>query len=154
RTVPSGVPSLLYNSPQSWSAHGPPTAPRKNRALATSVSILTATLSLPKAMSATSTVPSAVPSLLHTSGPCSPSSATKQTVLPTLISRALTGLSEPPLPGLMSLTRAVLVAVPSLVHSSGPWTPSSATKKSLLFTTTKCEGLELATPGTMSATSS
>src|SRR5262245_14462892 len=53
----------------------------------------------------------------------------------------------------MSLTRAVPAAVPSLFHSSKPWSPSSARKKSVPFALTRLIGLEGSAPGWMSATS-
>src|SRR5262249_52324724 len=76
-------------------------------------------------MSLTRTVPAAVPLLFHSSCPCVPSLAEKNSVPFTLI--RLLGVDEP-LPELMSLTRAVPSAVPSLFHISMPLTPSSAAK--------------------------
>ena len=66
-------------------------------------------------MSLTRTVPAAVPSLFHSSTPCVPSSAAKNSVPFTFV-RSLG--YELRLPGLMSLTRTVPAAVPSLFHSS------------------------------------
>src|SRR4051812_40570662 len=47
----------------------------------------------------------------------------------------------------MSLTRTVPASVPSLLHSSVPWTPSSAVKYIVPFTRVSCEGDE--SPGTL-----
>ena len=55
--------------------------------------------------------------------------------------RQVGGLSEyPPLSGLMSLTRTVPAVVPSVFHSSLPWTPSSAAKNSVPPTRRQDEG--------------
>src|SRR5262249_19073833 len=59
---------------------------------------------------------------------------------------------ELPLPGLMSATIVVPLAVPSLVHSSCPFLPSLAVKNSFPLTLVRLPGLELALPLTMSAT--
>jgi hypothetical protein len=52
-------------------------------------------------------------------------------------------------PGLMSLTRAVPAAVPSLFHSSLPCVPSSAGKKSVPRTLARSRATR-STPGSMS----
>ena len=66
-------------------------------------------------MSFTSTVPSVVPSLRHSSLPVPPWKAEKNTV-PLTLAR-LPGV-EGPAPGSMSLTSTVPSSVPSLFHSS------------------------------------
>ena len=65
-----------------------------------------------------------VPSLLHISLPCTPSSALKRY---SAVRRQLVGV-ESALPGLMSLTSVVPLLVPSLLHSSRPCLPSVAVK--------------------------
>src|SRR5262245_66254427 len=55
-------------------------------------------------------------------------------------------------PGLMSLTRAVPAEVPSLRHSSLPWLPSLAKKKSVPLTFRRLLGQEPAEAGLMSLT--
>ena len=78
-------------------------------------------------MSLTITVPDSVPSLLHSSVPWVPSSASKNMVSPTTVNEfELPPL--PPEPGTMSLTITVPDSVPSLFHSSVPWVPSLARK--------------------------
>src|SRR5262249_1240923 len=52
----------------------------------------------------------------------------------------------PPL-GLMTLTRTVPAAVPSLSHSWRPWTPSLAVKKATPLTFVRLSGDELAVEG-------
>src|SRR5215213_4305106 len=89
-------------------------------------------------MSSTRTVPARVPSDLHSSSPCRPSSAMKNTRSPT------TARDDGPLPsppGQMSLTRTVPALVPSDLHSSVPWTPSSAVKNAVPPTPTRFDGL-------------
>ena len=83
------------------------------------------------------TVPAAVPSLFHSSTPCVPSSAAKNSVPLTFV-RSLG--YELALPGLMSLTRTVPAAVPSLFHSSCPCVPSSAAKNSVPLTFVRLSG--------------
>ena len=46
-----------------------------------------------------------------------------------------------PMPGLMSLTRTVPAAVPSLFHSSRPFVPSSAVKNSVPLTSVRLLGV-------------
>src|SRR5215207_984906 len=83
-------------------------------------------------MSLTSLVPLLVPSLFHSSTPCLPSSAAKNTCLPmtVTVSGWLQPLGIPQSPwsqrapgrlsGLMSLTSLVPFSVPSVFHSSSP----------------------------------
>src|SRR5262249_7628372 len=52
--------------------------------------------------------------------------------------------------GLMSLPRSVPAAVPSLFHSSTPFTPSAAEKNRAPLTFVRLPGFELALPGMMS----
>src|SRR5262245_60070145 len=86
----------------------------------------------PGLMSLTMTVPCAVPSLFHSSKPCTPSSAVKNSVPLTSVRFPIHAAGNPPAgPGLMSLTILVPAAVPSLFHSSRPCTPSSAVKNSV-----------------------
>ena len=62
--------------------------------------------------------------------------------------------SEPAAPALMSLTRTVPAAVPSLFHSSQPWMPSSAEKSSVPPTRRRGSGCSTAAaPWLMSLTS-
>src|SRR5207302_660138 len=56
------------------------------------------------------------------------------------------------LPGLMSLTRTVPAALPSLFHNSRPFTPSSATKNSVPPTAVRYPGYEPELAGLMSLT--
>src|SRR5262249_53701414 len=46
----------------------------------------------------------------------------------------------PPGPGQVSLTSTVPAGVPSLFHSSSPWTPSSAAKYNMPFTSARPDG--------------
>src|SRR5947207_15863628 len=92
---------------------------------------------LPGLMSATIMVPAAVPSLIHNSKPCAPSSASKKSVPLTLVKKK--GLGEA-LSGLMSFTISVPAAVPSLFHSSRPDVGSSAEKKSVPLTLVRLPG--------------
>src|SRR5207302_5648199 len=88
----------------------------------------------PGEMSSTRAVPGAVPSLFQTSRPWAPSSALKNATPPTLV---IHPGPEPGVPGLMSATSFTsgtgcpdtLAMKP--VHSSGPWTPSSALKNAV-----------------------
>ncbi len=80
--------------------------------------------------SATISVPAAVPLDFQSSRPLVPSSAVKNSVLPTAVSWL--GFEEPPADGSMSSTSAVPAAVPSDFHSSEPCVPSSATKYRVL----------------------
>ena len=82
-------------------------------------------------MSLTRAVPAAVPSLFHSSQPCVPSSAEKNSVPLTFV-RSLG--SKRAAAGSMSLTRTVPAAVPSLFHSSHPCVPSLAAKNSVPLT--------------------
>src|SRR5689334_20961093 len=87
----------------------------------------------PGRISATRTVPDAVPLLFQSSNPLDPSSALKKTVpLITVNSRGF----EPLGPGWISATRTVPDDVPSLLQSSIPVTPSEAAKKSVPFALT------------------
>src|SRR5215203_756743 len=91
-------------------------------------------------MSLTSVVPLSVPSLFHSSTPCLPSSAAKNTCLPmtVTVSGWLQPLGIPQSPcwqrapggksGLMSLTTLVPLLVPSLFHSSSPYLAVAAWK--------------------------
>src|SRR4051794_15760625 len=72
-------------------------------------------------MSLTSTVPAGVPSLFHSSRPCTASPAWKYTVSP-IFTRPLG--YEPRSPPWMSATSVVAAVVPSLLHSSTPWPPT------------------------------
>lgn len=74
------------------------------------------------------TVPASVPSLFQGSIPWRPSSAKKNSVPPTLVSRV--GAEEYK-PGWMSLTRWVPACVPSVIHSSHPKPMRSAVKNAL-----------------------
>src|SRR5690349_9406259 len=101
-------------------------------------------------MSLTRAVPFAVPSLFHSSLPWAPSSAAKNSVPPTAVRSVgaeLFGWDGPPgkeeLPGQMSLTITVPLAVPSLFHSSRPWAPSSAVKNRVPLTAVRLAGAEL-----------
>jgi hypothetical protein len=51
----------------------------------------------------------------------------------------------------MSVTILVPAAVPSLTHSSRPWTPSSALKKTRLPTRVSSNGSDPRAPGAMSS---
>ena len=73
------------------------------------------------------TVPVLVPSLFHSSCPCTPSFAVKTTESPRL---AKSAGYDPAVAFVMFLTRTVPASVPSLFHSSVPWTPSSAATNS------------------------
>ncbi len=79
-------------------------------------------------MSATMTVPAAVPSLFQISLPCAPSLAMKNSVPP--ITVRYFGI-EPVLPGLMSAIMTVPAVVPSDFQSSSPCVPSLAWKNSV-----------------------
>src|SRR3954453_14595480 len=83
-------------------------------------------------------VPSGVPSLRH-SCLVEPSVAWNRATPLTGTMKA--GL-EAPAPALMSLTRTVPAAVPSLFHSSAPLEPSSAEKKTVSPTAVRLSGLE------------
>src|SRR5262245_24181779 len=90
----------------------------------------------------------------HSSRPCTPSSAVKKRWPPETVSDA--GF-EWVLPGLMSLTRTVPAAVPSLFHSSWPLVPLEAEKNNVPLTfvsswTFELEPYELPPPGRMSLT--
>ena len=61
-------------------------------------------------------------------------------------------LPDPPASGLMSLTITVPAAVPSLFHSSRPFVPSSALKKSMPPTAVSAPILLSFKPGAMSFT--
>jgi len=63
-----------------------------------------------------------------------------------------TALAELGGPGLISFTKTVPSSVPSLFHSSSPWTPSSAAKNASPTTEAISRGDELAGPGLMSLT--
>ena len=82
-----------------------------------------------------------LPSYCHSCGCGLPvvSEAVKYRVLPTAVSSE--GL-ESPGPGLMSLTRTVPAAVPSVPHSSWPYSPSVAEKYTSPPAWTKGPGLE------------
>src|SRR5262245_43670214 len=101
-------------------------------------------------MSLTSTVPSAVPSLVH-SPPLLP---LKRFVLKNKAPFALTRRNgATPFGGEgRSLTKTVPSAVPSLVHNSAPVTPSLAVKNSFPFTFVRYNGEELDAPAAMSLT--
>jgi hypothetical protein len=79
---------------------------------------------VPGSVSASSSVPSSVPSLRQSSTPCTPSSAAKTSRPLTTASRTLARpvIRLPAMPsaapGLMSRTRRVPAALPSLRHSS------------------------------------
>src|SRR5262245_33129056 len=86
-------------------------------------------------MSLTRLVPASVPSDCHSSFPCTPSSALKNSCPSRFPSH--TGYPQPEwLPGQMSLTRVVPASVPSDRHSSGPCPPSSAGLKNSVSPTT------------------
>src|SRR5215213_284285 len=117
-------------------------------------------------MSLTSLVPFSVPSLFHSSTPCLPSSAAKNTCLPmtVTVSGWLQPLGMPQSPwsqrapggksGLMSLTSLVPFSVPSVFHSSSPCFLSHALKNVVLGAVeTMSSGSEVPGPGTMSLTS-
>ena len=107
----------------------------------------------PAQMSATRTVPAAVPSVRQSSRPLTPSSAVKKSTPP--IAQPTTG-SLPPWPGRRSATISVPRWVPSLFQSSEPFTPSLAPKKasrSPATVQTDPPGHEEAGPGLMSRTS-
>src|SRR5262249_19792556 len=97
----------------------------------------------PGSMSATIVVPAAVPSLLHSSRPCTPSSALKNR-FPLMLIRSG---EDPSLPGRMSLTIVVPAAEPSLFQSSPPWIPSFAAKYSVPLTFVRYEGSLSPLPG-------
>src|SRR5258708_35432616 len=86
-------------------------------------------------MSFTCTVPPGVPSLFHSSGPVTPSSAGKNQA--PLRKTNSEGKRVPPSPGkewsvavvLMSFTSVVPAAVPSVFHSSIPLAPSLAARR-------------------------
>src|SRR5215207_4017421 len=114
----------------------------------------------------TSLVPLLVPSLFHSSTPCLPSSAAKNTCLPmtVTVSGWLQPLGMPQSPwsqrapgrlsGLMSLTSLVPFSVPSVFHSSSPCFLSHALKNIVLGAVdTMSSGSETPGPGTMSLTS-
>src|SRR5215217_2050508 len=116
-------------------------------------------------MSLTSVVPFSVPSLFHSSTPCLPSSAAKNTCLPmtVTVSGWLQPLGMPQSPclqrapggksGLMSLMSVVPFVVPSVFHSSSPCLLSHALKSIVLGAIdTKPSTPESPGPGTMSLT--
>src|SRR2546423_478408 len=100
-------------------------------------------------MSFTSTAPTAVPSLFHSSTPVRPSSAEKYKVLLNTVNpfgEEHLGTWMPPmetLPGAISFTCTVL-PVTSVFHSSRPLTPSSAEKYKALPRTVNSRGEETA----------
>src|SRR5262245_60999743 len=131
RVVPAAVPSLFHSS-----------TPRRPSSAAIMSVPLTFVRYLGKGktllglgISLTRLVPAVVPSLFHSSRPVVPSSAVKNSV-PFTVVRYLgpERESEPVLSGLMSLTREVPAAVPSLFHSSRPCVPSFAVKNSVPLT--------------------
>jgi hypothetical protein len=75
--------------------------------------------------SASRTVPAVVPSLVHSSRPCVPSSAPKTSRPPRSI---ISNTKECAGPGWMSFTSAVPASVPSVLHSSSPVSGVRATK--------------------------
>src|SRR6266536_2436756 len=103
-------------------------------------------------MSLTSTVPSGVPSLFHSSWPRSApvtgsrASALKKSVPPTRVRRSRV---KPLGPGGKSLSMTVPASVPSLFHS---WRPK-ARKKSVSPTRVRLSGVDEPAPGLMSLTS-
>ncbi len=74
-------------------------------------------------MSATRTVPAAVPSVFHHSHPWTPSFATKRSSVPRTVSPFGLELARPEA---MSLTRTVPASVPSVFQSSLPWASYAA----------------------------
>src|SRR5262249_4249747 len=106
-------------------------------------------VALPGLRSLTSTVPAAVPSLFHSSRPCVPSSAVKNSLPLTSVSHQ--GY-EVALPGLRSLTSTVPAARPSLFHSSRPLTPSCAVKEAVEPITAILNGFEFRVFGLTSRT--
>ena len=128
--VPPDVPSLTYRSAPSVKYSFPPDA--------TSPSGLA---SVPR--SRTIVVPAAVPSDLQSCRPCVPSSATKNSVLPTAVSLSGPASARP---GLMSLT-SVDVPLPSPWYSSAPRAPSLAAKKYPLPTATAGPGDDVSSWG-------
>jgi hypothetical protein len=85
----------------------------------------------PGSRSTTIAVPPAVPSLRQSSKPCVPSSATKyrsEAVGSSSGKLRLPEYSASPASGLTSTTSSVPAFVPSLLHSSQPWTPSLPAK--------------------------
>src|SRR6267378_2453056 len=105
-------------------------------------------LQLPVQMSFTCIVPMTVPSVFHSSGPLTPSSAEKYNAAP----KTVNSDTKEPVPRLMSFTSTVPPSVPSVLHSSGPVVPSSAEKYKTLPNTLRPEGEE-SPAGLMSFTS-
>src|SRR3954463_2044362 len=153
RTVPVAVPSEVHSS-FPWV----PSSALKNSLPPTSVRFEGPYPSPPRrsgSMSLTRTVPAFVPSEVHSSLPWTPSSAVKNNFPPP--SGGQFGpwgpySSSGALRGLMSLTRTVPAFVPSEVHSSFPWTPSSAVKNNRPPTSVRFEGLLWRPRGSMSLT--
>src|SRR6266480_1965891 len=86
-------------------------------------------------MSFTCTVPNAVPSLFHSLGPVPSSAEKNHAPLKKANSegkRPLPPGEECPAPGLMSFTKTVPMALPSVFHSSKPLTPSLAARSMML----------------------
>ncbi|GCL48269.1 hypothetical protein NIES3787_39850 [Microcystis aeruginosa NIES-3787] len=133
KTVPADVPSLFHNS-----LPFTPSSAVKNRVLPTAVRFSRLELEEPARISLTRTVPVAVPSLFHNSRPLTPLSAVKNRVrvLPTTV-LWVEKPTEPRKPGLISLTRTVPAAVPSLFHNSKPFTLSKAVKNRVLPSTVR-----------------
>ena len=108
----------------------------------------------PGKMSFTNTVPSSVPSLFQSSRPFAEFNAPKNNVPFTFVSPLETPIkNEPPVPGMMSFTKAVPAGVPSLFQSSRPFTSSSATKNSVPFTSISSMSVEAALLALVSLTS-
>src|SRR5262245_25444069 len=91
-------------------------------------------------MSLTRVVPAAVPSLRHSSRPCTPSSATKNRV-PFTTSRIMGSEPLAVMLLLMSVRRVVPAAVPSLRHNSRPLR-SKADKNNVPSTSVRLSGEE------------
>src|SRR5215203_3283890 len=147
--VPLLVPSVFHSSTPCLPSFAeknivsPTTYSFSTSALRVRASPLSLGLELPLTvlMSLTSVVPFSVPSLFHSSTPCLPSSAAKNTCLP--ITVTVSGWLQPlGMPhslwsqrapggesGLMSLTSLVPLSVPSLFHSSSPYLTVLAEKK-------------------------
>src|SRR6266487_2262416 len=128
--VPPGVPSVFHSSRPL-----PPSSAEKYKALLNTVKPLGEELApeLVELMSFTCTVPPGVPSLFHSSVPLMPSSAEKNHApLKKTNSegkRPLPPGKEFPAPRLMSFTKLVPFAVPSVFHSSMPPPPSLAANR-------------------------
>ena len=147
RTVPAAVPSLFHSSSPCAAVVG------REEQRAVDVRQVAGTgyeLPPPGLMSLTRTVPAAVPSLFHSSTPLTPSSAEKNSVPFTFVSR---WGSSCRLPGLMSLTRTVPAAVPSLFHSSTPCGAVVGREEQRAVDVGQVDaGPELGRPGRMSLT--